>query len=92
MTRYADQLDLEEWDGPLRLDLRNVTVVADALEGPIPLYRMGSGENWVGYHVLAHLALHKWFRQKKSTGTWIFDFRSAVASALSAGARSRRFY
>ena len=25
---------------------------------------MGSGENWVGYHVLAHLALHKWFRQK----------------------------
>lgn len=26
---------------------------------------MGSGENWVGYHVLAHLALHKWLRQKK---------------------------
>jgi hypothetical protein len=25
---------------------------------------MGSGENWVGYHVLAHLALHTWFRQK----------------------------
>jgi hypothetical protein len=25
---------------------------------------MGSGENWVGYHVLAHLSLHKWFRQK----------------------------
>src|SRR6185312_4007174 len=32
--------------------------------GPVPLFRMGSGENWVGYHVLAHLALHKWFRQK----------------------------
>jgi hypothetical protein len=75
MTRYADQLDLEEWDGPLRLDLRNVTVVADALEGPIPLYRMGSGENWVGYHVLAHLALHKWFRQKNRPvpGFLIFD-------------------
>ena len=26
---------------------------------------MGSGENWVGYHVLAHLALHRWFRQKR---------------------------
>jgi Protein of unknown function (DUF3732) len=26
---------------------------------------MGSGENWVGYHVLAHLGLHKWLRQKR---------------------------
>ncbi|WHP69393.1 DUF3732 domain-containing protein [Phaeobacter inhibens] len=25
---------------------------------------MGSGENWVGYHVLAHLALHWWFRKR----------------------------
>jgi len=23
--------------------------------------RMGSGENWVGYHLIAHFALHKWF-------------------------------
>ena len=26
---------------------------------------MGSGENWVGYHLLAHIALHKWFRLKE---------------------------
>jgi Protein of unknown function (DUF3732) len=25
---------------------------------------MGSGENWVGYHVLSHLALHWWLRKK----------------------------
>jgi hypothetical protein len=25
---------------------------------------MGSGENWVGYHVLTYLALHWWFRDR----------------------------
>ena len=23
--------------------------------------RMGSGQNWVGYHLIGHLALHGWF-------------------------------
>jgi hypothetical protein len=59
-----DRLDLEHRGSQLRLDPRNLTVIADTLNGPVPLFRMGSGENWVGYHVLAHLALHKWFRQK----------------------------
>jgi hypothetical protein len=26
--------------------------------------RMGSGENWVGYHLIAHFALHKWFVER----------------------------
>jgi hypothetical protein len=75
MTAYSDQLDLEHRGSQLRLDIRNLTVVADTLDGPVPLFRMGSGENWVGYHVLAHLALHKWFRQKGRPvpGFLIFD-------------------
>jgi hypothetical protein len=64
MNEYAEKLDLEHRGSQLRLDLRNLTVVADTLDGPVSLFRMGSAENWVGYHVLAHLALHKWFRQK----------------------------
>lgn len=64
MTHYSTELDLEHKGSQLRLDIRNLTVVADTLDGPVPLYRMGSGENWVGYHVLAHLGVHKWFRQK----------------------------
>ena len=58
------RVDLEHRGSQLRLDIRNLTVVADTLDGPVPLFHMGSGENWVGYHVLAHVALHKWFRQK----------------------------
>lgn len=64
MSDYSSELDLEHRGSQLRLDIKNLTVVADTLDGPVPLYRMGSGENWVGYHVLAHLGLHKWFRQK----------------------------
>lgn len=64
MTEFSSDLGLEFAGSKLRLDIRNLTLVADTLDGAIPLYRMGSGENWVGYHVIAHLALHKWFRLK----------------------------
>ena len=64
MTTYSDGLGLEHGGSQLRLDARNLTVVADTDSGPVPLGQMGSGENWVGYHVLAHLGLHKWFRHR----------------------------
>jgi len=61
MTNWARQLHLEHSTSPLRLDLKKLTVVADTRQGPVPMDRMGSGENWVGYHLIAHLALHDWF-------------------------------
>lgn len=62
ITNYARQLQLEHGDNPLRLDRKNLTVVADTMHGPLSLPQIGSGENWVGYHVAAHLALHNLFR------------------------------
>ncbi|HLE57124.1 MAG TPA: DUF3732 domain-containing protein [Rhodothermia bacterium] len=64
MTDWARTLELEHSASPLRLDLRKLTVVADMLDGAVPMARMGSGENWVGYHLIAHLALHQWFVQR----------------------------
>ncbi len=64
MTEYAKRLDLEHAGGRIRFDLKKLTVVADTHLGPIPLNRMGSGANWVGFHVLTHLALHHWFRSR----------------------------
>lgn len=61
MSEWARDLRLEHSEHPLRLDLKRLTVVADGDNGPIPMERMGSGENWVGYHLIAHFALHKWF-------------------------------
>lgn len=65
MTEYSKNLDLEHSGSSLRLDLKKLTVVANTVDGPISLNRMGSGENWVGYHVLSHLALHWWLRMKE---------------------------
>ena len=61
LTDFATQLGLEHGDNPLRLDLKRLTVVADTDDGPLSLAQMGSGENWVGYHVAVHLSLHKLF-------------------------------
>jgi len=63
MTKLAKHLDLE-LKCPYRLDLSNLTVVADA-DRPIPMARMGSGSNWLGCHFIALLALHKHFVEQK---------------------------
>ncbi len=61
MTRWAERLQLEHGDQSVRLDLNRLTVVTDTEDGPAPLFRIGSGENWVGYHIVTHLALHRYF-------------------------------
>ncbi|WP_274362920.1 DUF3732 domain-containing protein [Paenibacillus thermotolerans] len=64
MTKWAEDLQLEHSSSPYRLDLKYLTVIADQEERPIPMYRMGSGENWLGCHLISHLALHKYFIQR----------------------------
>ena len=61
MTAWARDLQLEHSRFPQRLDLKKLTIVADTEDGPVPMDRMGAGENWVGYHLIGHLALHEWF-------------------------------
>lgn len=64
LSDYAKQINLEYSDSPLRIDPRSLTVVADTPERPVPMREIGSGENHVGYHVVAHLALHTWFASR----------------------------
>lgn len=63
MSTWSQQLNLEFSEFPLRLDAKRLTVVADTDRGPVPMEHMGSGANWVGYHLIAHLALHRWFAE-----------------------------
>lgn len=56
---YAELLGLEDANGPVRLDVRLLTVVADTPTGRRTLGQMGSGENWLGYHLAVMLALHE---------------------------------
>ena len=64
MTTYADQLELEHSEGSVRLDLARLTVVTDTERGPIPLDRIGSAANWIGYHLATHLALHRYLTRQ----------------------------
>jgi len=58
MSTWGKELNLEFSHSPLRIDIRKLNVVADTPHGPIPLDKMGGGENWVGYHLVALAALH----------------------------------
>jgi Protein of unknown function (DUF3732) len=62
MTEWARRLGLEHSEQEVRIDLTRLTVVADTTEGPIWMdRRIGSGKNWVGYHLVSYLALQRWF-------------------------------
>ncbi|QLL08767.1 DUF3732 domain-containing protein [Mycobacterium vicinigordonae] len=61
MTDLARRLELEHVENGVRLDLANLTVVTDTSNGPLPLQRIGSAANWIGYHLVTHLALHQFF-------------------------------
>lgn len=65
LTDWARRLGLEHAESPIRLDPKKLTLVVDTLNGAIPMSRIGSGENGVGFHLIAHLALHQWFAQRK---------------------------
>lgn len=65
MTNWATFLELEHAGIPFRLDPKKLVVVADTEDGPVPMSRMGSGETWLGCHLIALLALHDFFARKE---------------------------
>lgn len=65
MSEWACNLELEHSKHPLRFDFKKLTIIADTNDGPMSMEKMGSGENWVGYHLIGHLALHEWFTKRK---------------------------
>ena len=73
MTIWARELKLEHSQHRIRLDHSKLTIVAETPHGAIPLSTMGSGENWVGYHLVSYMALAKWFlEQGRPVGNFIF--------------------
>jgi len=61
MTAGARALELEHATWPFRLDIRALTAVADRPHHPIPMERMGSGQNHLGCHIVTLLAIHRVF-------------------------------
>ncbi len=65
MTGWARELGLEHSSEGIRLNIQDLTLFANDRRGPIPLIQIGSAANQVGYHVVAHLALHRWFIEER---------------------------
>lgn len=65
MSEWSKELKLEHSKDPVRLDIKKLSIIVDTDDGPMPLYRMGSAENWVSYHLISHLALHQYFVKRK---------------------------
>lgn len=64
MSQWAERLRLEHSGFPYRFDIDKLTVIADRPGRPIPLERMGGGENWLGCHLITIIALHRHFTEQ----------------------------
>ena len=63
MSKWVEGLDVEYEDSPIRFDINKLTMFIDSSTKPIALPQIGSGANWVAYHLLIVFALHKHFIQ-----------------------------
>jgi len=58
VSRYVKAFQAEFAAFPVRFDLKNVTIIFDRPDRPVPMSRTGGGENHLAYHLSALLALH----------------------------------
>lgn len=61
IAEWSHQLMLEHGGTDVQLDADELTVTVGTHLARVPMSRMGSAANWIGYHVIAHLALHRYF-------------------------------
>ncbi|MET8948813.1 DUF3732 domain-containing protein [Streptomyces sp. NPDC004542] len=80
MTNWSSQLPIEHSSNPLRFDIKKLQVILDTPSGPLAMPQIGSGQSWVAYHVLVHMALHEWFAEhnRPVPGFVFFDQPSQV--------------
>ncbi len=65
ITQVANRLGLEHAPSPVRLDIRALTIVVDTAYGSYRLREIGSGENWLGYHLASLIGLHTHFIENR---------------------------
>lgn len=60
---WKRKLDLEDEDAIVNFDSKRMQIYSISRDNEkyVPLDQMGSGANWVGFHLLIHFALHKFF-------------------------------
>jgi phage shock protein A len=67
MSSHSEMLKLERCNDLIRLVPNELTLVIENSQGrTYHLWEIGSGENWMGYHIAALLALHEHFETLSS--------------------------
>jgi hypothetical protein len=67
MTELAEMLDVEFPGAPCRVRLSELRIEVEVDSSSFtPLSEIGSGANWVGYHIAACIALHEYLASKSS--------------------------
>ncbi|MGG0814225.1 DUF3732 domain-containing protein [Paenibacillus alvei] len=80
--RLLPLLDSERPNDPIRIDYQNLTVVVSGQDGRDDyLWEIGSGSNWLAYHISVTLAFHLYFNQQSHSpvpGFIVYDQPSQV--------------
>jgi hypothetical protein len=64
---YKEILKVEDADNPTEVDERQLTLKVTSKDNRVDhLWEIGSGSNWMGYHVSTILALHEYFLSLKT--------------------------
>lgn len=63
ITTYTRVLGVEDAEIPVQLDIKNLTIKRNTGAREDYLWEIGSGANWMGYHVSTMLALHDHFTE-----------------------------
>ncbi|MGO4185871.1 DUF3732 domain-containing protein, partial [Paenibacillus sp. TAF43_2] len=61
IATYTKFLGVEDSDDPISLDIKNLTIKKKSKHREDYLWEIGSGANWMGYHIATMLALHDHF-------------------------------
>lgn len=65
IDKYVKKFDAEFSEFTFRLDLSNLTVVADRPDRPVPMHKTGGAANHLAYHIAALLAIHHFSSNNK---------------------------
>lgn len=59
---YKQLLMVENYENPTRIDIKDLTLEISSRNGRKDyLWEIGSGSNWLGYHISAIISLHEYF-------------------------------
>lgn len=82
MSRILPSLDTERPDDPVELNIDDLTIRVTGPSGRADnLWEIGSGANWLSYHVACTLALHELFIEQETSpvpGMLVYDQPSQV--------------